>query len=324
MARWALLLAALVVLWLIFSAVDWSAVASALANLTWTAVAILVCLTAIRQFLTAAPLAVFIPGLGYWRALRNDTTAALVATVAPPPSDIAIRLAMFRSWRIDLVQATSGVSITTLLFYVVRLAAPGIGLLLLFTSIRLDLSTAAMAAVSVLAGLLLIGAMAVVGRSEGGARWIGRGAGRLAARVRPGRVEPDSWESAAQRFRLELRRQLASGWLPATAFLLGMLATEAALLAAAVRFAGVPSDVVTVFVVAGALLLTYPLTMLPMLGLGVMDLAIYSILVHEAGSQWGPSIVAGLIVWRLATMGVPLLMGLVFLASRSSARAKDN
>ena len=315
------------VLWLIFRDVDWSSVGSALAKLTWSAAAVLVTLTVLRQFLAAAPLSVFIPGLSRWRALRNDTAAAVVATVAPPPSDIAIRLAMFRSWGTDLVQATSGVSLTTLLFYVVRLAAPGIGLLLLLATTRTDASTAAVAAISVLAAALLVGAIALVGRSERGATWVGRGAGRVASRVRPGSVTAESWEAAARRFRIVLNRQLSSGWLPATGYLVAMMAAESALLAAAIAFAGVPTDVLSVFLVAGALLLTYPLTMLPMMGLGIMDLAIYTILVRDAGAQWGSAIVAGLVIWRLATMAVPLVMGLVFLATHSSrssaARLRD-
>ena len=115
-----------------------------------------------------------------------------------------------------------------------------------------------------------------------------------------------------------LNRQLSSGWLPATGYLVAMMAAESALLATAIAFAGVPTDVLSVFLVAGALLLTYPLTMLPLMGLGIMDLAVYTILVRDAGAQWGSAIVAGLVIWRLATMAVPLVMGLVFLATHSS------
>jgi putative heme transporter len=322
--RWAAVLFAGAVLWVIATTVDWSMVAQAFANLQWWMVAVLVVLTIARQFLAAAPLTVFVPAVGYWRAAKNDTGAAVVATVAPPPADVALRLSMFRAWGVDLLAATSGVTLATLLFYVVRLCAPAIGICLLLLSTRTDASTVVLALASTALAAALVIVIVVVGRSERGTELIGRSTGKVAAKVQPARVDPDVWAAAAQRFRGEVNSQLVSGWRRGAVFLTGMMVVEAALVAAAVRFTGVPADVLSVFTVAGALLVAYPLTMLPMMGLGVMDAAIYAILVRDAGEAWGPAIVAALVVWRAATTLVPLVMGVVVLLTfRSSRGARE-
>ena len=55
----------------------------------------------VRQVLNALPLALFIRGLSLYRAVINDLAAHLLAVVAPPPSDLVMRVGMFRSWGIE-------------------------------------------------------------------------------------------------------------------------------------------------------------------------------------------------------------------------------
>ena len=49
----------------------------------------------LRSEFNPVPLAVFIPGLGFWRGFHDDLTAGLVGTVAAPPGDVLTRV----SWR---------------------------------------------------------------------------------------------------------------------------------------------------------------------------------------------------------------------------------
>ena len=86
--------------------VDWQQVGVALRKLGWAHVPVLLALLLLRQGFNAVPLARFVPGLGLWRGLQNDLTANLVGTLAPPPSDVVVRVSMFRSWGISAVDGS--------------------------------------------------------------------------------------------------------------------------------------------------------------------------------------------------------------------------
>jgi uncharacterized membrane protein YbhN (UPF0104 family) len=293
--------------------VDWNEVIEAARQLEPWMYLVLFALVLLRQFFNGAPLAVFVPGIGYWRAMQNDTGAAVVSTVAPPPADLVLRFAMFRAWGVDLVQAASGLSLNTLLFYILRFATPVVGLITLIAANRFDDAAATVALLSGAAAIALTVGVIVVARSERGAAWIGRSAGRIAARVKPDSVQPEAWEAGMRRFREQVSEQLRTGWWKASLFLVLMLLSEALLVVLTMRFVGVPSEAVSLGVIIGAFCLTYLMTALPVGGLGVLDLALYSILVAEAGEQYSSAIIAGLIIWRFATMVVPLVLGGVIL-----------
>jgi hypothetical protein len=78
-------------------AIDWDAVASAFARLSWWQFGPLVAVLLLRQVLNAVPLSQFVEGLGPRRSVQNDLAANLLGTVSPPPGDVLIRVAMFGS-----------------------------------------------------------------------------------------------------------------------------------------------------------------------------------------------------------------------------------
>lgn len=306
----------------VIRAVDWSEVAEATKQLTPWMILVLIGMVIVRQVCNAAPLAVFVPEIGYWRATQNDTAASVVATVAPPPSDLVLRFAMFRSWGVDLVRAASGLSLNTLLFYILRFATPVFGLITLVAANRYDDTAATVALISGFAAIVLTAAIIVVARSDRGAAWIGRTSGHIVGRVRPETVTAAAWEASMLSFRERVAEQLRSGWWKASLFLIAMVITEALLVVAAMRFVGVPAEAVSLAVLIGAFCLTYLMTALPFGGLGVLDAALYSILVAEAGEQYGSAIIAGLIIWRAATMLVPLIVGGAILLSFRGKRVQ--
>jgi uncharacterized membrane protein YbhN (UPF0104 family) len=75
----------------------------------------------------------------------------------------------------------------------------------------------------------------------------------------------------------------------------------------------VPADARSIVWILGAFLIAYPLTALPLAGLGVLDAALVVVFVDVAGVSLEPEIVAGFIVWRVITIGGPLLLGLLAL-----------
>jgi putative heme transporter len=56
-------------------------------------------------------------------------------------------------------------------------------------------------------------------------------------------------------------------------------------------------------------LLAYPLTLLPMSGLGVLDALLVAGFTDLCGIELEPEVVAGLVVWRTVTLLGPLLLG---------------
>ena len=107
--------------------VDWAEVRSALAHLDWWQAPVLFVVLVARQVLNALPLSLYIPGVSPLRATQNDQVAILMSTVAPPPSDIALRMAMFSSWGVPVAKSMAGTIMNTLTFYIVRFGAPAVG-----------------------------------------------------------------------------------------------------------------------------------------------------------------------------------------------------
>jgi uncharacterized membrane protein YbhN (UPF0104 family) len=90
-----------------------------------------------------------------------------------------------------------------------------------------------------------------------------------------------------------------------------MVLCDALVLTVALRAVGIESGVLSTPEIYGAFLISYPLTLLPLAGLGVLDATLLAAWTEIAGVEWEPEIVAGLVVWRAFTLLGPLLLGAV-------------
>jgi uncharacterized membrane protein YbhN (UPF0104 family) len=88
----------------------------------------------------------------------------------------------------------------------------------------------------------------------------------------------------------------------------GLVLSEALLLVLSLRFTGVPASAAPTVTIVVALLVSYPLTALPFGGVGVLDAAVIAILGLEQG-PFEAAAVAGLVVFRVCWMLVPLALG---------------
>ena len=289
--------------------VDWEQVGAALGRLTVLQMALLLVLVGVRQALNATPMAVFITGLGLRRAVTGDLSAIVVSTAAPPPSDTVLRFSMFRSWGIDDLKGVVGVSLNTLVYYIVRFAAPVLGFLVLLAFEGYDSTYAITAAVSGLVAVVIALSLILVLHADRFAAGIGRLSGRIGHRFRPQQVDPDVWAAAMVRFRSNASERLraGSGW--AVLALIGLLLTEAFFIASTMRFMELPSALLTFAEILAGFLCVYPLTMLPFAGIGILDAALLSLYL-ERGALDEPTLIAALLVWRLATVLLPLGLGL--------------
>lgn len=317
----------LVVAWLLYrlvtrivGAVDWSAVGSALGRLDPWVVLPLVAALLVRQVLNAVPLTRFLRGLSLPRSTVNDLTANLVATVAPPPADIAVRVAMFRSWGLDPVQGMAGVTLNSVKFYAVRFSAPVLGLVLLAEHGLERRQWLAGGLCGVAAATVLL-ALVLLLRGDHLAAWVGRTAGRAAHRVRSS-VDPDVWSARVVQIRTESAESLRTGLVPSMIALTGMVLADATILLLALRFVGVGPDVLPATLVVGVFLLLYPLTILPLFGFGVLDALLLGSLVAAAGVEAEPGVVAATMVWRVVTILGTLVLGVVALGVWRFGRAR--
>ena len=261
-----LLLAALVTVAVVqlIGRIDWPAVWDALLHLTWWQPLVLLGVVVVRQVLNALPLSLYIPGVSVLRATINDLGAILMSAVAPPPSDLALRVGMFNSWGVPTTKGLAGTVMNTLTFYIVRFSAPLFGFLLLAivdepAGLRLLDLVCVGIALTILVGVLL------VVRSDQLARRVGSWAGRTARKVRR-QVDPDAWVRACVDFRDQIASRFRYGFPRSLVGLFGMLATDLAVLTLCLRFVGVAAADVPLVDIAIAYLFAYPLTLFPFSG----------------------------------------------------------
>ncbi len=293
-------------------AIDWAAVWSSVRKLTLPGAILLLLVLLARQAFNAVPLAKFVNGLSQPRSMQNDLGAILVGTVAPPPSDVVLRVSMFRSWGIDPIEGMAGVTLNTLTFYVVRFAAPMLGLVLfVFVEAESGRTWAAVAS-GVVAAVILV-ALVSLSRGDRLARIIGLTAGRVATRFKH-EVEPEAWSATVVEFRARVGDRVRTGIAPSLLALTLMVLSESLLLLVAVRLVGVDSAAVPTLVVVSTVLIAYPLTLFPLMGLGILDAVLVAAWTQYAGVEYEAQIVAALIVWRVFSLLVPILLGVVAVA----------
>ena len=296
----------------LIGSVDWQQVGAALGKLSWAAVPVLIALLLIRQGFNAVPLSRFVSGLGWWRSVQNDVTANLIGTVAPPPGDVVIRVSMFRSWGINPVDGMAGVTLNSLTFYVIRFAVPSLGLIVLVGE-ELAAGRVGLAIGSLVIAAVIVVAIVLVSRGDRLAFLVGKTAGRVAARFKE-EADPEQYASAVLDFRERMSTRLTRGLPTSLLALTAMVIADGLILLTALRAVGVSGEALPVVWVLGAFLIAYPLTAMPLAGLGLLDAALIVVYVDVAGSALESEIIAGFVVWRVLTLGGPLIMGLLALS----------
>ena len=302
-----------VVVFRLVGQIDWAAVWDSLGLLTWWQPVVLFAMLVVRQVLNAMPLAIYIPGVTLYRATVNDVAASLMAFVAPPPSDLALRMAMFSSWGVSAAKAFAGLVLNMVTFYIVRFSTPLAGFVLVAAlgwspGVRwLELLSIALAAAILVTVVLVV-------RSERLAVTVGTRAGRAVRRVRSN-VDPEAWGHACQSFRVDVEDRFRSGFPRGLLSQAGMIAVDLSLLVLCLRFVGLGASEVSLAEIAVAYLFAFPLTLFPLMGIGVVDALIVAALVEAGGPEVEAAAVAGLIVWRIFTLAGPALLGVFALAT---------
>jgi uncharacterized membrane protein YbhN (UPF0104 family) len=287
--------------------IDWTAVGDGLEEMTWWQLFLLLVLLLVRQALNSVPLALYTPRIGIGKAMMNDMGAMVMACVAPPPSDFALRIAMFSSWGVPTAIGLTGTVMNMVTFYIVRFATPLAGFAALAFVDRspgirlLDLVWVAASA------LLLVGVLLVV-RSDGLARRVGSTLGGLVRRVRR-HVDPQRWAESCAAFRGDIADRFYRAFPGSLLSQAAMILVDLAMVVLCLRFVGISAGQVGVGDVAVAYLFAYPFTILPFSGMGVVDALIVAGIVEAGGHVVEAPALAALIVWRVFTVGGVIAMG---------------
>jgi hypothetical protein len=242
---------------------------------------------------------------------------AAVASVVPGPSDLPVRFQMLTSWGRDRADATLSVAAGGLFSIGIKLVMPviaAVGLLVSGAPVEGGLRTGVMVALAVGGGLVIVG---VLLGSERRTAWAGRRLDPLwrVALRRLGRADRDDLGTQLLARRQQALETLRGRWLIAVWGTSLTAAARFALLLMAVRFTGVPEEVLSwpqVFVVYA---LVQGLTVLPLTAgdAGVSELAFITLLTAAAGSGYVNQITAGVIVFRLLTWLLIIPVGLATL-----------
>jgi hypothetical protein len=312
-----LLVLSVVCAWIIVGLVgqiDWAAVRHAMGAVSLWQFPVLLLVVAIRQVLNAAPLALFIEGLGLRRAVQNDQAATLTSTVAPPPADMVLRLAMFDSWGIPLSSGLGGALMNILTFYATRFTVPVVGLVLVLVSgVPYHAIYTWTACVGGVVAVTLLVVLRAVLLREQTAIWVGTTGGRIVRRVRRS-VDPEAWAAQAVDFRSHVLHRARRGLPASLALLIVMVVVDGLLLALCLRCVGVGAGDLSAIAIVSIFLVAYPLTLFPLAGVGVLDATLLAAFVEITGVSLEPDIVAGLVLYRVVTLAVPMLFGLASIA----------
>lgn len=301
-------------------AIDWAAVVSAFARLSWWQVVPLVVVLLVRQVLNGVPLSQFVPGLTLRRSVQNDLAANLLGTVTPPPGDVVIRVAMFKSWGVSVLDGMAGVTLNMLTFYAVRLLMPSIGLVLL-AIVGAESGNVGLAVLFVVLALAIIAGLLLVLAQERWAVLLGRLGAQVAQRLRR-EADPDQWSRTVVDFRSRVAAGLPARLARSMGALVLMVLADATILTLALRFTGVDAARLPLLLVVGTFCTAYPLTVMPLFGFGVLDATLLAAFTDVAGLEAEPSIVAALAIWRGVTLLGTLAIGaLVTLNWRRRTRA---
>jgi putative heme transporter len=293
----------------LIGAIDWHAVWDGLRHLDWWQVPLLVALLLLRQTVNSLPLSLYIDGVSPYRAVLNDQVAFTIGVVAPTPSDLALRTAMFSSWGVPIPAGLAGALLHKLTFWIIRFGVPAVGLVILLVrgdELGLRLIDLASIAFSVCLLVVLLRVM----RSDALARSVGRRGGTLVGRFRSS-VDPERWADGCARFRADVHARFRGGFPRALAAMVGLLVIDVFMLILCLRFVGVPRSDVPASIVVAAYAVAYPLTLFFFSGLGLLDAAIVGAITAYGGHGVEAPAVAAMIVWRVFTLGGPIALGAV-------------
>ena len=316
-----------VVLFLIFVVflpqfIDYGQVIDSMLKLTIGQFVLLFALGVGKTWFDAGVYNVLIPGLGWWDGWKAWASSNSVSFIAPPGADLAIRYGMYRTAGVGGETAGAGIVLSWFFTTGYKLVVPIIALAWIVIGEGIEDSAVVTLTVIGLAAVLGgAGLFALVLYRETIARRIGEVGQRWYNGMLGGRwkfPEGSGFGVKMVDFRSQITGTLKARWFPATLTTLTAQAVFFIMLVMSLRFVGVTSDQASLSVIFDAYAIGLLLSMIPIFpgGIGVVELAYVAVIVGDAGnSDLANAVTAGAFIHRIFTWLVPILVGLIPLAS---------
>lgn len=319
--RWLSVAATLVLLGLIFGwllprFIDFAEVWEAIRSLTVVEVAIL---TALGLLWTAAEATVntaLVPGLAWWPGYRA-WAASNTASLGPSPIDLAVRYGMYAEAGVAATPAATGIFLSGIFGFGIRLLIPTVALAVLATTGRLGPTGVTVAIVAAVGFAVTAGFLGISVASARFVRWVGSVLERLHNRflTRFGRPAIEGLADEAEELRRRMQATLASRWHLALGAAVVGQTLMVTIFVLSYRYIGLTPDVVTPFQAFATYAAGLIANFIPLVpgGIGASELIHVLLLTEFTGADIADEVAAAGFTHRTFTWVLPVVVGGIFL-----------
>ncbi len=260
-----------------------------------------------------------LPGLTLYEGTESSVTSQLSAFVFPPPADMVIRFAMYRTYGFPDEQSAAAVTIAMVARYATVLFMPLLGIALVLVT--------GGGSWSGLFWLVLLGAVFIAGmwlilriaRSDSAAQkagaWLQRLSERLFRMVH--RTAPDGIEQGVVKFGTRARSTIAGNGRVLVVSNLAWAMSNVLVMGLVLRFSGLDSSVVPPAAIALTTGLLMSVNMLPIPGKDALVVSWIAAILALTSSSDVSALGTALLLYRMVTWILPMPVGgIAFLAWR--------
>ncbi|HEY7133272.1 MAG TPA: lysylphosphatidylglycerol synthase domain-containing protein [Candidatus Limnocylindrales bacterium] len=301
--------------------VDYQEVAQSLAALSIQQIVVMTVLGLIAWFVCGQLFTVLTPGITPLRGMVAYLILSGIGSSIPfGPWSMGVVWVVFRNWRISFQDSTSGIALYGIINTLSRFALPIFAIGFILMTGELGTGRRAALVISIISGAIFVIAVIVmltVVRSDRAANKVAEIVERFVSWIlrKLGRHEQPDVDGSIHRFRdsvgdLVRRRGLAGLGVTLLAQVPWSIAFVTAL-----RFTGVPADIVSSGEIIGVFALVAVITIIPISpgGAGVPELLYISFLSAIAGPDWEAQITAGVFLFRLYVWFLPIPIAWILL-----------
>jgi hypothetical protein len=264
-----------------------------------------------------------LPRLSLYQGIESSATSQLTAFVVPPPGDMAVRFAMYRTYGFGLEASGAAVLIATIARYAVVAFMPLLGLALVMVTGQGTWAELGwllgLGAVFVLVMWLLLRVVRSDAAAHSTGRWLQRTASRVIRLFH--RTPPDDLEASVVSFGVRTRATIETNGRRLIASNLAWGLSNVLVMLLALRFTGLSRSAMSWTAVALATGLVMALNMLPIPGKDALAASVLVSILHLTTQADTDSFGTALLLYRLTTWILPMpIGGVAFFAWRWRVR----
>jgi len=301
--------------------VDYQEVAQALAALTLDQILVMTILGVIAWFVCGQLFTVLTPGITPLRGMVAYLILSGIGSSIPfGPWSMGVVWVVFRNWRISFEDSTSGVALYGIINTLARFALPIFAIGFILATGELGSGRKAAVIISIISAIIFVVSVVVmlaVVRSDRAANKLAEVVERFVSWIlrKLGRHEQPDVDGSIHRFRDSVGDLVRRRGLAGLAVTLAAQIPWAIAFVTALRFTGVPADVLSAGEIIGVFALVAVITIIPISpgGAGVPELLYISFLSAIAGPSWEAAITAGVFLFRLYVWFLPIPIAWILL-----------